>query len=120
MLGEEAKTTSSDRFMSRFLLCVPEPSRISLKDLSPLDSNDENSLTELFITIKLMHSKPIRYRFTEEAFNYLSDCFDDYNMVSQKNECKNPFLRLKFCFFLIHVNNSLTIIALYMEKQLGN
>jgi hypothetical protein len=91
MLGEEAKTTSSDGFMSRFLLCVPEPSRISLKDLSSLTANDKNSLSKLFITIKLIHFKQIRYRFTTEAFNYLSDCFDDYNMVSQKNERKIHF-----------------------------
>jgi hypothetical protein len=45
MLGEEAKTTSSDGFISRFLLCAPEPSRISLKDLSPLTTNDENTLS---------------------------------------------------------------------------
>ena len=93
MLGEEAKTTSSDGFMSRFLICAPQPSRISLKNLTPMDVNDRNLLSKLFITIKLMHLDEIRYSYDVNAFDYLSDCFDDYNMVSQKNERKNPFLR---------------------------
>ena len=43
-------------------------------------------LSKLFITIKLMHLDEIRYSYDVNAFDYLSYCFDDYNMVSQKNE----------------------------------
>jgi hypothetical protein len=65
MLGEEARTTSSDGFMSRFLMCVLEPSRISLKDLTPMSPTDKNSLSKLFATIKLIHCEQIRYTFTK-------------------------------------------------------
>jgi hypothetical protein len=93
MLAEEAKASSSDGFMSRFLLCVPEPNRISLKTIANLNNLDKNTMSNLFITIKLMHIKSIKYKFNKDAFEYLSDCIDDYNMISQKNERFNPFLR---------------------------
>jgi hypothetical protein len=60
MLAEEAKASSSDGFMSRFLLCVPEPNRIILKTIANLNNLDKNTMSNLFITIKLMHIKSIK------------------------------------------------------------
>ena len=77
MLDEEAKITSSDGFMSRFLLCVPQPSRISLKDLTSFTTISKNSMISLFITIKLLHTQSILYKFDKDAFEYLSDCVDN-------------------------------------------
>ena len=93
MLDEEAKVTSSDGFMSRFLVATPEPSRISLKDLKEPSDSEKTSMSNLFVTVKLIHIEPIRYTFKRDAFEFLSDCVDDYNMISQKNERINPFLR---------------------------
>jgi hypothetical protein len=58
-----------------------------------LDQGEEAILSQLFATIKLVHLKPKNYKFTENAFNYLSDCFDDYSKIGMKNERHNPFLR---------------------------
>ena len=87
MLDEEAKVTSSDGFMSRFLVATPEPSRISLKDLKEPSDSEKTS------QVKLIHIETIRYTFSKDAFEFLSDCVDDYNVISQKNERVNPFLR---------------------------
>ena len=79
--------------MSRFLISVPQPMRISLNKLVVLENIEVTMLSKLFVTIKLVHLKSKDYKLTPNAFDYLSDCFDDYNMISEKNERKNPFLR---------------------------
>jgi hypothetical protein len=93
LLQDESGNTSSDGFMSRFLISVPQPMRISLNKLIVLKNMEVSMLSKLFVTIKLVHLKSKDYKFTTNAFNYLSDCFDDYNIISEKHERKNPFLR---------------------------
>ena len=60
--------------------------RISLNKLVVWENIEVTMLSKLFVTIKLVHLKSKDYKLTPNAFDYLSDCFDDYNMISEKNE----------------------------------
>ncbi len=92
MLREESSTTSSDGFMSRFLICCPQPSRQTLKSLTVL-GKEKLSLAKLFATIKILHSEATTFKLTGVGFDYLSECLEDYDMISEKNERTTPFLR---------------------------
>jgi hypothetical protein len=90
-LAEECSPSSCDGFMPRFIIFCPERSKITLKNLKSLE-NEKNTLVKLFATIKILHKNPIRCKFSLDAFNYLSDCFEDYDLIVDKNEQKDPFI----------------------------
>jgi hypothetical protein len=77
--------------MPRFIIFCPESSKITLKNFKNLE-NEKNTFVKLFATIKILHKNPIRYKFSLDAYYYLSDCFEDYDLVVDKKEQKDPFI----------------------------
>jgi hypothetical protein len=51
MLDEEAKVTSSDGIMSKFLVSTPEPSRICLLDLKEPSDSQNTPMSNLFVKV---------------------------------------------------------------------
>ena len=88
-LSEECSPSSCDGFMPRFIICCPERSKITLKNLKKIE-HEKNTLDKLFATIKILHRAPIRYTFSLSAFDYLSDCFEDYDLIVDKKEKQEP------------------------------
>ncbi len=95
---EKRSTSSSDGFISRFLFCAPMAIRYSLKNVPQFSSkvfDVTNLLHAVYIINKNFHlnDKTEFLNFDEDAFNLLSDTFENYDSIAVKYQLINGYIR---------------------------
>ncbi|RNA20909.1 hypothetical protein BpHYR1_000846 [Brachionus plicatilis] len=84
-LIELEKSSKCDGFISRFLICSPEP--IRLKEQK--DFKNPFLFHKLFIAIHLKHLFPLEYEFDMEGFELQYDSCEKLERISEKFQIKN-------------------------------
>ena len=98
MLNKEKTFGSgSDGFISRFIICLPMPLRISIKQLEVNSSSQlslKNFLAALYILNKkfLKNGKLEHFTFSQESFEILNETFESYDSIAVKFQITNGFI----------------------------
>ncbi|RNA37028.1 hypothetical protein BpHYR1_017456 [Brachionus plicatilis] len=115
-LVEEEKSSRADGFISRFLVCCPEPVRLKLSQQTHYEN--KINILNLLVTIKLFFEK--QFKFTEAAFKLMDEEIHLYNKMCAKFELSETFIGGdKLEKYIILIEGSLVSLTKFTLKKIG-